>query len=79
LQRDLTVQSRDNTPISAGKAQITSLPASPAAVLAVTNAAARLERAADRLASAAGVLNQRAEMPGLAVKLDQHRDERDRR
>jgi conjugative relaxase-like TrwC/TraI family protein len=80
LRRDRTLQSRDNMPNSGDKAQITRLPASPAAVSAATNnLGARLDRTAGKLASAAGVINQRAEMPGLAVDLDQRRNERDGR
>ena len=45
-------------------------------VAAASNA--RLDRAAGKLASAARVMDQRAEMPGVAVDLDQHRRERDR-
>jgi conjugative relaxase-like TrwC/TraI family protein len=79
LRREPTARSPEHRPAMADQRALDRQPSQSAIRSApASQPVARVDRAAAKLASAARVLNQRAEMPGVAVDLKQRQRGRDR-
>ena len=79
LRREPSLRSPEHRPAMTDKPALERQPSRPAITSTPgSQPVARVERAAPKLASAARVMDQRAEMPGVAVDLKQRPRQRDR-